>query len=65
VCFSEFKAGLAAHGVPPTTPENCHVTPASPLLNVGCYNYSTLQQQVPTRYFQYFDGNCTRAAAGN
>lgn len=65
MCFSEYKAGLAAHGVPPTTPETCHVTAATALLNVGCYNYSTLQQQVPTRYFHYFDGNCTRAAADN
>lgn len=62
VCFSEFKAALDVQGVPPTTPELCHVSAASALLNIGCYNYTTLQQQIPVRYFEYFAGNCTRAS---
>ncbi|GAQ77883.1 Protein kinase superfamily protein [Klebsormidium nitens] len=65
VCFSEYKAGLAAHGVSPATPESCRVTAATALLNIGCYNYSTLQQQVSTRYFHYFDGNCTHSGGGD
>ncbi|GAQ77876.1 Protein kinase superfamily protein [Klebsormidium nitens] len=65
VCFSEFKASLVAQGIPPATPELCRVTPASGLLNIGCFNYSTLQQTIPTRYFHYFAGNCTRASPDN
>lgn len=65
VCFSEFKAALVAQGVPPTTPELCHVSAASALLNIGCYNYTTLQQQIPVRYFEWFAGNCTSTSPNN
>ncbi|GAQ77887.1 Protein kinase superfamily protein [Klebsormidium nitens] len=67
ICFLEYMAALEAKVIyiPWSGSGICDVTAASGLLNIGCYNYTTLQQQIPVRYFDYFAGNCTQASPDN
>jgi hypothetical protein len=62
VCFSEFEKILATYGVPSTTVDTCRLQAVSFLQGVGCYNYTTIKQPVPTHYYQELEAACNPAA---
>ncbi|GAQ79963.1 Protein kinase superfamily protein [Klebsormidium nitens] len=62
-CAAEFKAQLAARGVPPSVPDNCLITPALLLNGVGCYNYTTILQRVPAPVYEQIEAVCNPATS--
>ncbi|GAQ84805.1 Protein kinase superfamily protein [Klebsormidium nitens] len=59
VCWSEFQKALVANGVPLTSLDTCsHITAANHLMSVGCYNYTTSYQRVPSQYLDQIATSC-------
>ncbi|GAQ89420.1 Putative Serine/Threonine protein kinase [Klebsormidium nitens] len=64
VCFSVFKEALLAHGVSLFVLDTCgHASAATPLISVGCYNYTTAYQRVPSRYMNRIAASCNRSTS--
>jgi hypothetical protein len=62
ICFSKFEKILDSYGVPSSTVDTCRLQAVSFLQGVGCYNYTTIKQPVPARYYQELEAACNPAA---
>lgn len=57
--MSDFKAQLIRHNVPSTTVDTCKLNTFAFLFPVGCYNQTTINQFVPTTYFDQYEAVCS------